>query len=123
MNKFFGPVSEDAHVLAMTALLTSTSSPRSEDENSCSSTSDRHPLAALSRGELSWRQAGLACPAFTPSPWGAALQTPGNDDPECGFILGPSAGSVQLRWTQRVTMVRAWSEPRQQPCIILFDKD
>lgn len=62
MNKFFGPVSEDAHVLAMTALLTSTGLPRSENENACSSTSDRHPLAALSCGELSWRQAGLACP-------------------------------------------------------------
>ena len=81
----------------------------------------------IGSSELWWTvlapsRTGLS-PAFTPSPWGAALQTPGNDDPECGFILGPSAGSVQLRWTQRVTMVRAWSEPRQQPCIILFDKD
>ena len=57
-----GQCQKMAHVLAMTALLTSRGSPRSEEENSCSSTSDRHPLAAVSCGELSWHQAGLACP-------------------------------------------------------------
>lgn len=40
-----------AHVLATTTLLTSRGSPWSEDENSCSSTSDRHPLAAVGCGE------------------------------------------------------------------------